>query len=213
MIWLSGKWTPYLAELGFGVMITPAGHHSLPNWEALDGLPWAADAGTYANSQWFDLDAYLDWLESLSDHLPTCLFATVPDVFDEGEATAANHSAMIDIKARGYPAAYVLQPGAEATLGGNAWWELADWLFLGGPERWQRGPTAAALLDRFKRAGKRAHKGRVNSEARVRAALAAGFDSCDGTFLKFGPDANRHRVEDWSRLLKGQLRLPLQGVL
>ena len=41
--------------------------------------------------------------------------------------------------------------------------------------------------------------GRVNSERRWRYADAIGVDSCDRTFLTFGPDTNLPKLLAWTR--------------
>lgn len=49
------------------------------------------------------------------------------------------------------------------------------------------------------------HMGRVNSARRLRIAESWGVDSCDGTFLAFGPDQNTRRL---ARMLDGVHRQP-----
>ena len=67
------------------------------------------------------------------------------------------------------------------------------------------GPVAGALKLRqswplfaeAKRRGLATHMGRVNSGRRFRLARDVGYDSADGTFLAFGPDANLPRLLSW----------------
>jgi hypothetical protein len=47
--------------------------------------------------------------------------------------------------------------------------------------------------------GKHVHMGRVNSERRFKYAASIGCDSCDGTFLTYGPDVNLPRLMAWLR--------------
>jgi len=62
-----------------------------------------------------------------------------------------------------------------------------------------------SLIAEAKRRGKWAHMGRVNGRSRLLAAVGAGCDSVDGTYLAFGPDTNLPKLLRWlsdaSRLL------------
>ena len=52
------------------------------------------------------------------------------------------------------------------------------------------------------------HCGRVNSWRRLRACAVSGVDSVDGTYLKFGPDANWPTLTAWLDAVNGdQLRM------
>lgn len=73
-------------------------------------------------------------------------------------------------------------------------------LFVGGSTAWKLGGAARSIIRQAKALGKHVHMGRVNSERRYRYALAIGCDSCDGTYLTFGPDINLPAVLAWSRL-------------
>jgi cellulose synthase/poly-beta-1,6-N-acetylglucosamine synthase-like glycosyltransferase len=67
------------------------------------------------------------------------------------------------------------------------------------------GRAAADLATEAKRRGKTVHMGRVNSEARLRHAMAVDCDTADGTFIAFGPDINLRRLGEWfARMPKRQ---------
>lgn len=69
--------------------------------------------------------------------------------------------------------------------------------FIGGSDGWKLGPHARALTAEAKRRGKWVHMGRVNSLKRFRYAESIGCDSCDGTYLRFGPDKNLPKLLSW----------------
>jgi hypothetical protein len=163
---------------------------------------WAADNGCFAQGEAFEVDAWLRWL----DRVPSvrCLFAVAPDVFSDAERTLRRARPLLgEIQARGLPAAFVAQNGAEATA--IPWDEFAC-LFLGGTTAWKLGAAARGLIQRAREQGKAVHMGRVNSARRLRYASLIGCDTADGTFLKFGPMINRPRLFGWFR----QACLPLR---
>ena len=49
----------------------------------------------------------------------------------------------------------------------------------------------------------------MNSLRRLVACQVAGYDSADGTYVKYGPDVNGPRVVGWLARLKAQPPLPL----
>lgn len=185
MIYLSGKVVP-----GVPAMVTPAMRHQPTG-------TWAADTGCFANPEAHDDERYLAFLARRPRE--TCLFATAPDRFDDGPATLAVAAPMLPrIRALGYPAALVAQTGMtpEAIP-----WDDVDVLFVGGPNRWQHSEACLRLVEEAIARGKRVHVGRVNGYARLRWARSIGASSSDGTFLAFGPDQNRERLDGWMRKL------------
>lgn len=135
---------------------------------------------------WATLDRYAD--------TPGCLFAVVPDVVGDAEATnerwAVYHGAARD---RGYRCAYVLQNGCTSIPAS------AGAAFVGGDTEWKLGPQARGLVAQAKARGLWVHMGRVNSERRLRYAFQLGCDSVDGTYLAFGPDRNLPRLQRFMR--------------
>lgn len=201
-MYLSGAINDGVRQLpNCGYMLTPM----MANRPDLSSVFWANDTGCFARPEAFSVAGYAAWLASLAQYRRTCLFATAPDRFGDGPATLAVARPVLPIiRALGYPAALVVQPGI--TAADLPWGEL-DCIFVGGPDAWQRSATVAAIRDEARRRGKWTHKGRVNSERRLRAAAADGYDSADGTYLAFGPDTNLPKLAGWLARLDGQQRL------
>ena len=166
-----------------------------------EGRLWATDTGCFNQPEKHVDDAYLAWLaERVNDR---CLFATAPDRFGDGRETLRVALPVLPrIRALGVRAALVLQPGITELP-----WDECDAVFLGGPNWWQQSSDAHRLVYAAPERGLWTHRGRVNSEARVMASKAMGFDSCDGTYIAFGPDINGPRVARWVS------RVQMQGVL
>lgn len=150
---------------------------------------WAADNGCF-NARWTP-DPWLDWLERMAA-TAGCLFAVVPDKVADAAVTRQMFSEWATIVAElGYRPAYVAQNGATPA---SIPWDQADAVFIGGDTAWKLGHQAEAITAEAKRQGRWVHMGRVNSLRRMRIAADWGVDSCDGTFLKFGPDQNVPRL-------------------
>jgi hypothetical protein len=178
-----------LRDVGVGLMAQPTGLSSadkkIAEWEGT----WAADNGCF-NAQWTP-HVWLDWLEKMGD-TPGCLFAVVPDRLADAVATRQMFSEWGTIVSElGYPPAYVAQNGATPST--IPWDEIAC-VFIGGDTAWKLGPQAEAIVRYGRRLGVWTHMGRVNSLRRFRIAADWGVDSCDGTYLKFGPDVNTVRL-------------------
>lgn len=181
MIYLSGKVVD-----GVPAMITPAMGHQPAG-------VWAADTGCFAKPEAHDDAAYLRFLDARPRE--TCLFATAPDRFGDGPATLAVARPMLPrIRALGFPAALVSQPGTTVDA---VPWDDVDVLFVGGPNGWQHSEANHELVREALARGKRVHVGRVNGFARLEWARSIGATSADGTFLAFGPDTNRERLRAW----------------
>lgn len=178
--------------LPVGVMGNPGtgyDHHA-------HGLPWAADNGCF-NAKW-DAGRWLDWLQRYTK-APGCLFAVVPDVVADHDATMARWDEWAPtVRALGYPLAFVAQNGSDAD---QIPWAECDAVFLGGDDTFKLGPTAARIIHAAGALGKWSHMGRVNSLRRLRIAADMGCDSADGTFIAFGPDINVQRIAGWFRAL------------
>lgn len=157
------------------------------------GQPWAADNGRFSKPDTYSDAKYLAWLRKRLPYVGSCLFATAPDVVGDAQATLELSAPMFaPIRALGYPVALVAQDGLEALA---VPWDDFDCLFVGGTTAWKLSEHAYRLAAEAKRRGKWTHMGRVNSWQRFRAAAAAGYDSADGTVLRF--DTQRP-VGEWS---------------
>jgi len=172
---------------GIGVMAQPRSYSP----ETVEGWTWAADNGCF-NENW-DPDHWLDWLWRMRN-VPGCLFAVVPDKVADAEVTRQMfHDWAGMVTDLGYRPAYVAQNGA--TVASIPWDDIAC-VFIGGDTEWKLGHQAEAITRHAKKLGLWVHMGRVNSLRRMRIAESWGVDSCDGTFLKFGPDTNIRRLTD-----------------
>lgn len=172
-----------------GYIDTPAQGNRRP-----PGLTWCADNGRFGKG-WPGHEAWIAWLTANAADAGACLFATAPDVVGDAVATLAESLPWLPvIRALGYPAAFVAQDGLECL---PVPWDEFDVLFIGGTTTWKLGRHARRLAHEAKARGKRVHMGRVNSRARWRYAEHIGCDSCDGTFLTFGPDVNLARLLSW----------------
>lgn len=155
------------------------------------GWVWAADNGCF--SEKWDEARWLAWLDK---DLPRagCLFAVVPDVVADHEATVERFDVWHDVvRSRRYPVAFVGQDGADVA---TVPWDRMDAFFVGGSTEWKMSHHAFDLAHEAKARGKWVHVGRVNSQRRY-CRWADHADSCDGTFLAFGPKKNAVRLTGW----------------
>jgi hypothetical protein len=169
------------------------------------GWIWAADNGCFADG--WDEDRWRAWL--LRGHPRSgCLFATVPDVVGDADATLERFRKYAAFVRRcRYPVALVAQDGLERRA--VPWHEL-DCLFIGGTTEWKLSEHARTLAQRAREHGKWVHVGRVNSERRF-LGWAAQADSCDGTFLAFGPRTNLPKLVRWLERFDHAPQLPLEA--
>jgi len=169
-----------------GQMVTP-GEGKRP----VLGARWALDNGCFS-SRWTPAR----WVATLDRHahVPGCLFAVVPDVVADAEATDRLWDRWWPVPGlRGYPLAYVAQNGCRSIPAG------ASALFLGGDDRFKEGPEGRRVAIEARARGLWLHMGRVNSLRRLRYAASIGCHSVDGTFLAFGPDLNLRRLQRYLR--------------
>lgn len=189
MMFLSGVWNHTIAPLfdagTLGLMCRPGNGY----WPA-DAKIWAADSGCFGVG-YPGADAYLAWLSERTPWLPSCLFATAPDVVGDAAATLERSLPFLPkIRALGYKAALVGQDGLEDLA---VPWDDFDVLFIGGTDNWKLSPAAACLVREAKERGKGTHVGRVNYGKRIRLVrgwetIGAIVDSIDGTRLRWGSD-------------------------
>lgn len=181
---------PHLNSGVVGLMNTPANGYVIePGWA------WAADNGCFGKG-WPGYGKWIAWLEKFTtEQRAACLFATAPDVVGDGQASLARSLPWLAvIRSLGYPAALVTQDGMTPS---QIPWQEVDWLFIGGTDDHKLGPEGKALIAAAHDHGKRVHIGRVNSQQRFLAMAALGADSCDGTFIAFGPETNVPRLMGW----------------
>lgn len=195
MIYLSGCVRPeLLRQPDMGLMLTPL----MGNAVDLTDTLWAADTGCFAQPDAFDESEYLAWLSAHPSAL--CLFATAPDVVGDARTTWEwSRDVLPKIRELGYRAALVAQDGIEDIA---VEWDTFDALFVGGSTAWKLSETAYRVAREADARGKWTHMGRVNSWRRLKAAAVSGYDSADGTYLKFGPDVLMPQVQAWVQTLR-----------
>jgi hypothetical protein len=175
-------------RLGVGLMVNP-----MVKRQRMYGLPYAVDTGCYAAPEEWTLDFYLHRLAGWTARNGPPLFATAPDRVGDPVATWLHSEPVLPIlRDLGYRAALVAQDGLV-----DPEWDAFDCLFIGGTTKWKLSEAAYALVAEARRRGKWTHMGRVSSQRRYLAARAAGYDSCDGTFVTFGPDIRLPEVGRW----------------
>lgn len=168
-----------------GLMCQPASNRTRSGWI------WAADNGCF-NETWKP-DVWERWLR-FGWPRTGCLFATTPDVVSDYEATLELFEEYSPtIRGARYPVAFVAQDGQPPD---GVPWSQIDCLFIGGSDEYKMGDDAFALAQRARAREKWVHVGRVNSWKRYQA-WAAHADSCDGTFLAFGPRNNIPKLMRW----------------
>lgn len=179
-------------RLDLGLMLQPG----MGNATALLAFwSWAADNGCFAQGDAFVPGDWLEWLASVRRYRERCLFAVAPDAILDAEATLLRSRPYLPtIRQLGFKAAFVSQNGCRPDL---VPWDDLDCLFVGGDDAWKLSEASWQLCGEARRRGKWVHVGRVNSFRRLKACAISGVDSADGTYLKFGPDANWPALMDW----------------
>jgi hypothetical protein len=179
-----------------GYIDTPAQGNIRP-----PGVKWCADNGAYSDN--YDEGKWWRFLEANQHDADTCLFAALPDVVGDWQATLTRSLPWIDpVRALGYPVAIVLQDGATAD---TVPWDQIDAVFVGGTNTFKLGRDAVELCHEARLRGLWVHVGRVNTLRRLRYAAmpyeagGCGADSCDGTYLTFGPDVNLPKLLGYLR--------------
>ena len=151
---------------------------------------WCMDNGIFTGK--FSEHKFFKKLKDMESYRNSCVFVVAPDVVSNAIATmSAWRYWGMQIKALGYPAAFVAQDGQE----------LFDFppdfdaLFIGGSTEWKMSVHALDCVKRAKDLGKWVHVGRVNSQKRIRHFQLAGVDSVDGTSVCFAPKKNYPRLD------------------
>lgn len=147
-------------------------------------------------------------LERYVDESGRCLFAVLPDVVCDHQATLARSLPWSDrIRELGYPVALALQNGAEDDPALP--WDAFDVAFIAGDDPFKVGRAGHLLATRAREHGKPVHMGRVNSARRLRRAAVMGCQTADGTFLRWAPRTNVPRMLAWLDDLAAVPPLPL----
>lgn len=156
------------------------------------GVSWAADCGLEVATSTDDavISEYIDWLGTLPCDRAQCIYAVAPDVLGDAAATWERSAPLLpQIRALGYPSAFVAQDGFDASA---IDWDAFDVLFIGGKPgdvEWKRSESGGLTAIREgKRRGKWVHVGRVNGRRFLRLLATYGADSADGSLLCHGPE-------------------------
>jgi hypothetical protein len=187
-----------------GMITTPEQGNKL-----VTGALWCRDNGVFGG-HYPGNEAYLAGLDQFADVADSCLFVVAPDKVGNhwatkdlatepfslpGESPDDARNMLERIREKGFPVAFVAQPGIEY----DAWipWGEFDVLFIGGGSDWKTSEAVAELVAAAHDFGVLVHMGRVNTAERYAKAAAMGCDSVDGTTLTFAPSKNVRRVLKW----------------
>lgn len=189
MMYLQPSYVDGMHPGDWGLLATAHGSVALRH---LGRFLWGADNQAFTDK--FDAARFYPWLERMLPYQANNLFVACPDVVGSCAATLARYAEHAPrIAALGYTVALVGQDGLERVTD----WPDAGALFVGGSTTWKEGIGALACIRRAKALGWWVHVGRVNSKRRFDHFQIAGADSCDGTFVKFGGQANWRRMRHW----------------
>lgn len=156
---------------------------------------WAADNACFAKGDDFDADAWLSWLDVIRPHQDAALFAVLPDVVGDANATLKRSAPFVDaVRELGYEPALVAQEGIASS---QVPWNDLGAIFIGGKTEAFKFGEGLDVANEARRRGLWTHMGRVNSFRRLRSATLSGIDSVDGTYLTFGPDKNLPKLLAW----------------
>jgi len=205
MFYLTGASNPPSRELAkrrtVGLMVQPGNGYAaqIPHYPC-----YAADNGCFNPDTYVGDMGWLEWVGTLPRE--NCLFVVVPDVARQPDGTLGGDPEATwekfryfgpIIRAIGYCNALVAQDGMDGMGNVEQQLGMCDCLFIGGSDAWKESPEALDLAAKARQLGKWTHMGRVNSYRRYAVASSNLMDSCDGTYLAFGPDVNAVRLERW----------------
>lgn len=156
-----------------GVLIGPSYGKKVPidPW-----MPFVLDNDAFTcwrDKKPWDVEAWRSMLSMVGMKVQTPLWAAVPDVVANREATIANWPIYSgEIKKRGWNAAFCVQDGmTPEDVPADA-----DVIFVGGSDKW-KFPKLSMWTSSFKRV----HCARVNSVKMIEACEQLGCESVDGT--------------------------------
>lgn len=191
-----GKW-----EHG-GYMLTP----EMGNAPDLSGVVWAADNGCYTAGDRFSVKKWLRFLKKWQGQ-GNCCFAVAPDVpFNMKETLKQSLPYMDSIRNLGYPAALAIQNGVEHC---SLCWDDFDAIFIAGDKEFKTSRIARGICEQAVTRGKHIHIARRNSCRALQEAQGMYADTCDGTYLRFGPDKNWPKMQAWFSQLKPETQMKL----
>lgn len=145
------------------------------------GFPTAADNGCYSG---FDEVGFHRMLGLVRSKL---LWVAAPDKVGDAKTTLEMFDLWEPVIRHKYsqPVALVAQDNLTASM---VPWDRIDCLFVGGTDAWKLSPGSVDLCREAKTRGKLVHGGRCNSFVRIRAFMAMGADSFDGSQFHWWPN-------------------------
>lgn len=195
---------PLIADPNIGVLVTPGSKGGGPKHDIrrIDGwgVKWAVDNGAYSG---LDAPAFLRLLAAVA-MTPKCMWVAAPDVVGDAIQTIRKFSIWGPlIKELGLPVAMVSQDGLTPEM---VPWGLMDALFVGGTDSFKLSDESVSIVRQAKDRGKLIHVGRVNSKVRIRAAIAMGADSVDGSQFSWWPRRYVPKGLKWIREATAELK-------
>lgn len=162
-------------------LLTSVGSRHHPRHAIAYGAAWALDNDCF---KVYKPDAIRRALKRYAG-LPNCLFAVVPDVWADAEATLLMFQSWLgEYQAYGYPVAFAAQDGIERS---RIPWDSFQCLFIGGSNSFKYSQALRDVVAEAKRRGKWVHHGRVNTPQRILYSATIGCDSFDGTHYTIEP--------------------------
>ena len=191
MIYFSGAVYRLCMYSSFGgICLTP----EMGNTPDLSFVRWIADNGCYTAGLRFSPVRWLSFLARWQGQ-GYCAFAVAPDVpFDMGATLIRSTPFLQCVRDMGYPVALAIQNGVEDF---PLDWDSFDAVFIAGDKAFKTSRVAWDVIQAARKQDKWIHIARRNSLKAVQQAYDMGADSCDGTFLKYAPDANWVRMQRW----------------
>jgi hypothetical protein len=187
------------AHFGYFISIRKRG---VPGFLRNGSAPWAADNDCFNEN--FSPRPFVEWLATLTDFAPRCLFVVAPDVVGDAKATLSRfphwHKSL---KGLGFPVAPALQDGITSEM---VPWDALDAVFVGGTTEWKMSQEVIALLVEAGERGLWRHIGRVNSKKRMYHFWDFA-ESFDGTGFAIEPDGKLKYILPHMRARAGQRRL------
>lgn len=194
---------PLINDPCLGVLVSPGTKGGGPknDIKRIDrwGVKWGVDNGCFGG---LDESAFLRLLAAVTV-TPKCMWVTAPDVVGDSRETLRKFSVWGPlIKELRLPVALVSQDGLTPDA---VPWSAIDALFVGGTDAWKLCDESVHLCREAKDRGKLVHVGRVNSKIRIRAAMAIGADSVDGSQFSWWPERYVPTGLRWIRESEAQL--------
>lgn len=159
------------------------GHCWTPQHKGLETVPYIVDNGAYVaaqNSEPWDLDAWLELLDRMSEFSYGPDFVVLPDEYNDAEGTIEKHRQYApEVLDRGLPPAAVVQPGMDvATQVRLADRIGAEFVFVGGENRWKRA-YGHEIVENAHELGLKVHIGNPGGKDGLEWSYKIGADSAD----------------------------------